>query len=429
MPYGDGKYKLLGTENSYFTSKARAYLRAKKIPFVEVEATPAVRQTIIGPRTGVQFIPVLICPDDTTVIQDTSDIIDYLERTHPEPRLLPDPEQQPLKAWANYLLEAWSDEWLVIWAMHYRWSRRDERSHIYFEFGRMALMGAFPGPGQVQKYLDIGSKMGDQFSAASLFGQGISSLGDKACEAHFERCILEPLAKHFTGSPYLLGNVPSLGDFSLMGPFYAHLYRDPWPSTMIKMKAQPVADWIERASGMVPARSEPGRIIGADPATSKSGQKLKFQYAPIPKEDDRIAESILFLFRLIFADFLPHILDVVRIVRESVAAMPESDRRKPLKRTIGGVDFRLTNPEDPKKPFKGNRRVYPYALFMIKRVVDCFDQLSATGRGTVEEFIASLGDGAPATWQAVRNAVASIRVKRQDNQIVVDWERMGSAKL
>lgn len=106
--------------------------------------------------------------------------------------------------------------------------------------------------------------MGDSFSAGSLFGQGITSLGNAAVESHFTKCILEPLQNHLTGTPYLLGSYPGIGDFAMNGPYYGHLYRDPASSGMIKLKAPPVADWIERTAGMVPARASPVRIMWVD---------------------------------------------------------------------------------------------------------------------------------------------------------------------
>jgi len=53
----DASLQLIGTENSYFTIKLRSYMRYKKIPFVEVEASPQVRQSMVGPKTGGGFIP------------------------------------------------------------------------------------------------------------------------------------------------------------------------------------------------------------------------------------------------------------------------------------------------------------------------------------------------------------------------------------
>eukprot|EP00959_Pyramimonas_sp_CCMP1952_P409564 8583323-Pyramimonas_sp.AAC.2 len=37
---------------------------------------------------------------------------------------------------------------------------------------------------------------------------------------------------------------PSLGDVALMGPFYAHLYRDPVPGHLMKTRAPLVARWV-----------------------------------------------------------------------------------------------------------------------------------------------------------------------------------------
>ena len=60
-------YQLLGSEISYFTGKARAYLRWKGVDFKEVTATRDVYTTTILPRVGWAVIPVMIAPDDTIV--------------------------------------------------------------------------------------------------------------------------------------------------------------------------------------------------------------------------------------------------------------------------------------------------------------------------------------------------------------------------
>jgi glutathione S-transferase len=69
----------------------------------------------------VSSLPVLICPDDTTVIQDTSEIIDYLEAKHSDPPVYHDRSKFPLKSWANFMIEAFVDEFFIIYAMYYRW--------------------------------------------------------------------------------------------------------------------------------------------------------------------------------------------------------------------------------------------------------------------------------------------------------------------
>ena len=41
--------------------------------------------------------------------------------------------------------------------------------------------------------------------------------------------MLKDLSAHFDSHPYLLGGKPCVGDFSLAGMTYGHLYRDPVP--------------------------------------------------------------------------------------------------------------------------------------------------------------------------------------------------------
>ena len=76
-------YKLYGTEVSLYTGKARAYLRYKEIPFEEFLSTAQAYKEVIIPRTGVRYIPIVISPDDLAV-QDTTEIIDFLEERFPE---------------------------------------------------------------------------------------------------------------------------------------------------------------------------------------------------------------------------------------------------------------------------------------------------------------------------------------------------------
>ena len=40
--------------------------------------------------------------------------------------------------------------------------------------------------------------------------------------------------------PFLLGHRPSIGDFGLLAPIYAHLYRDPVPGFILRTR------WVYR---------------------------------------------------------------------------------------------------------------------------------------------------------------------------------------
>lgn len=101
------------------------------------------------------FIPVLVLPDRTTVLQDTHAIIQHLEHqltqqqqgqaaaSMRQQQLQPYPmaaaplqPRSPKLAAASQLLQLYGDEWLVLPAMHYRWSFPQQRQRLLYQFGR-----------------------------------------------------------------------------------------------------------------------------------------------------------------------------------------------------------------------------------------------------------------------------------------------------
>ena len=58
--------------------------------------------------------------------------------------------------------------------------------------------------------------------------------------------MLDALDVHFQHYPYLLGGLPSIADFGSMAPLFAHLGRDPVPSSLMKNRAPNVHRWTER---------------------------------------------------------------------------------------------------------------------------------------------------------------------------------------
>ncbi|HEM47696.1 MAG TPA: hypothetical protein ENO23_11705, partial [Alphaproteobacteria bacterium] len=110
-------FKLYGAERSYFTAKTRPNLRAKRVYFEEILPTRAAYAEIQR-RTGLAFIPVVVTPEGETW-QDTSDIFDALEAWFPEPALLP---RSPVQRVVAQIFELYADEFMVLPAMHYRWS-------------------------------------------------------------------------------------------------------------------------------------------------------------------------------------------------------------------------------------------------------------------------------------------------------------------
>ncbi|KAJ3214426.1 hypothetical protein HDU67_001666 [Dinochytrium kinnereticum] len=144
-------YILVGSELSYYTAKTRAYLRHKGIHFEETLSTSTLYANLIIPQAKIAMIPILIDTTATKVIQDTKRIVEYLEALHPNPSVAP---TTPLSHLLTNLLELWADEWLVLPAMHYRWSFMNQRDWLIHEFGK-STMGDVGG---VKERMEAGRK-------------------------------------------------------------------------------------------------------------------------------------------------------------------------------------------------------------------------------------------------------------------------------
>ena len=70
---------------------------------------------------------------------------------------------------------------------------------------------------------------------------------DVAIETSIE-LLYDALNAHFLKYPYILGGVPSLADYGLMGPLYAHHGRDIASGNALKVRAPAVNRWIETMS-------------------------------------------------------------------------------------------------------------------------------------------------------------------------------------
>ena len=119
MPLDAAKlFQFYAAEISYFSAKVRPALRYKGIPYQEIAPSLEAYRDVIVPRTGLAFIPVVITPEDEA-LQDSSFILDELERRIPAPALYP---ATPVQRVVAYLIEVYADEFGLLPAMHYRWS-------------------------------------------------------------------------------------------------------------------------------------------------------------------------------------------------------------------------------------------------------------------------------------------------------------------
>jgi len=231
----DSHYVMWGTPHSLYAGKLRSYLIKKGVPYREVIASDPEFLGQVIPQVGHMVIPVLRTPEGE-IVQDTTAIIDLIEARTPTPDLTPPgPVQRVIAAF----LDAFGSNYLLPLAMHYRWSYRDRQDlFLRTEFAR-----AVPQMPHAQR-LEVAGKLMTKF-AGFLPNLGVTEAVIPAMESSYAE-LLAVLDTHFQQHPYLLGGRPSIADFGMMAPLYAHLARDPVPAYLMKTTAPNVFRWTER---------------------------------------------------------------------------------------------------------------------------------------------------------------------------------------
>ena len=226
-------YRIIGAEMSPYSVKVRCYFRYKAIPHQWVLRN-AASQAEYEKHAKIPVIPLLVTPEGTG-IQDSTPIIDHMEKLFPEPQVHPD---DPVARFISMLVEEFGDEWGNKWMFHYRWARDlDQRASA----GRIARMRA-PRASEEEhgKFADqVRSRMTDR-----VWFVGSSAATGPQIEDSF-RETLDLLDAHLATRPYLFGGRPAYGDFGLWGQFY-ELWKDPTAGALIEGGAPRVLDWIQR---------------------------------------------------------------------------------------------------------------------------------------------------------------------------------------
>ncbi len=337
-------YTLYAAPLSLYSGKARGYLRWKNVPYREVLATREIYGSEILPRVGWPVMPVLVAPDDSTV-QDTTDIIDYVEAHEAGPSIYPDGPQQKLAA---LILELFGDEWLLIAAMYYRWTFNEE--FAYSEFGN-ALYAELPADERAAKGREDGSKF-----KAFLPLLGVTPKTAPAIEAAYEE-FLRAFDTHLAGHNFLFGSRPSIGDYGLLGPLYAHNYRDPESGKHMEKTAPRVAKWAQYTHA---------------PHHPLSGEFLA---------GDEVPETLLPILKIFAREQLPILLSTIEHMKAWHAANPNENE---VPRAIGMHEFTIGGTTD-------NRGVIPYPLWMLQRVTDHLASLSGADKSAAEDLLKSIG--------------------------------------
>jgi len=377
------RFVLYAMPASLYSAKARSYLRKHGIDHVErAPGDPRFERDVI-PATGRWIIPVLETPDGT-LVQDTVDIIDHLETAVPgRPSAYPDTPTQLVVA---HVLEFFGGEGLLRPAMHYRWNF-DETNVAFLadDFAGALVLG---GDRQArQGVFDVAS--GRMRRATSAFGVSPQSIPE--IERSYEE-FLDRFADVLELSPYLLGGRPTIGDFAFMGPLFAHLARDPYPSLLMKRRAQRVWRWVERMNAPVFDASE---------------------YGDYPEElfaDDQLPEALMALLSYIAEEFVAEVIAIVGAVDRWLAEHPDTTDGdvvggRPDKRFLGTTTF----------DWRGQSMtvgVVPYRLYLLQRLQGAFGRATSAEQARIRQLLGGAG------LEPLLDVQARRRVERRDNREV-----------
>jgi glutathione S-transferase len=369
-------YQLYGADHSLFTGKARAYMRYKGLHWEECPATRDVYLNVILPNIGAPIIPVLATAAGQYV-QDTTDIIDFLEARHPQASVYP---ATPVQRLVALLLELYGDEWLLIPAMHYRWSVIDQqRNFIMAEFGRLSAPEA-----SYEEQIAIGERTSRPFKGM-VPALGITAETIPGIEAAYLE-FLQQLDEHFTHFDFLLGSRPSIGDFGFMGPLYAHLGRDPVPRALMQQRAPHVYAWVERMNSPRPL----------------SGEFLA---------EDAIPATLLPILATLCRDQLPDVLDCI----EHNSLWLEANPGGSIPRFLGMHRF-------TSGPATGERCISSYAQWLFQRPWLHYQLLDAADKVAADSLLDRVGG------RAALNVTIRHWVERRTGQLELVEGRMPTVR-
>ena len=368
---------LYGMQASLYTGKARAYMRRNRIPVTERGAGHPEYMTRIFPHMDRFIMPVIETPEGE-IIQDGTDILDYLEGKGlgREPLY---PEDPIVKA-ISLLFELFGNEGLLRPAMHYRWNFDEEN----LDFLKVSFRDVMPlDMGVAGDDMGFENASGRMRKAAMAFGV-FDTTYDLIEQSYAE--FLNLYSAHLKGSFFLLGDRPTIGDYGLFNPLYAHLARDPKPAFLMKTTAPVVWNWVERMNR--PEVTEEHTL--ADPQTGLySGHN--------------IPETLKALMKYVGEEYASEFSAHVDYTEQWLAKQGKNPEKikAPLGRGIGFTEFK----------WRGefiSSVVMPYRFYLAQRLWDHFDGCSENVQKSIRSLFAQTG------LAAFLDKRPSRRVLRQD---------------
>lgn len=343
------QYKLYGWQASHFAAKLRAYMNYKQLDYQEKQPNAYEMMVLLPKKIGASAMPAI----ETRLgewLSDTPEIIAELEKRHPKNRIMP---SSPRQAVAAMVFENWVDDtWLKI-SMHTRWSYsenfdnrlKEETGKILFPFAPKFIrdyIATKTFAGRIRNYMPSQGIVPEQTELLERWALGM----------------LDTLEQHFSQHQYLLGARPCIADYALVGSFYPHLNRDPWPKREWVDPRPHLQRWVER---------------------THRGDQASGDFMA----EDKIPETIQPLFTIIAKEFFPLLAGTVKSLRTYIEhnhIMPGS----PLPRVMENQTYPMADGE-----FSSN--TFTYSLWRMQRIQRFYQSLPVAGQQSVDQWFTELG--------------------------------------
>jgi hypothetical protein len=364
--------RLYGMPGSLYTAKARAYLRKQHLLFAEVPVGDPTFGSVAA-QIG-RFIMPVVATACGTIIQDGTDIIDAVEAAGLARRsAYPD---TPVQRVVALIFELFGGEGLLRPAMHYRWNfDADNLAFLRQDFVRALSPLADAAQGDAV----FAMASGRMRKAAASFG--VTPETYAAVEASYAE-FLTLFAAHLETAPYLLGGRPTIGDYGLVGPLYAHLGRDPAPARLMQTTAWPVWRWTERMNAPEAALD----------GFAEAGETL---FA-----DDLIPETLRALMRFVAEDYLPELRAHIDFTNHWLADHADltpgtNGLDNPAQRSIGLATFEW-------RGHSISTGVLPYRFWLLQRVQHAANALASDDRARLDALLDDTGLAEMLTLRTLR---------------------------
>ncbi len=352
---------LYGMPGSLYTGKVRAYLRKQRIDFEERPAGSTHFREQIAPKVGRWIIPVLETQAGE-LIQDGADIINYLERTIDVP--FPAYPEQPIMRAISHLFELFGGEGMLRPAMHYRWNFDEQNLDFLYRDFTDAL-----APGALESDAQAIFAFASQRMRQAAVSFGVNPQTAPLIEQAFVE-FLGLFDVHLKTYPYLLGDCPTIGDYGLFAPLFAHLARDPAPSMVMKKYGPRVWRWVER-------------MQSPEYFPNEGKSDLVVEISSLP-------QSLKDLMTFCAQDYLPEMIAQVEFANSWLASRPDIEGTnglaRPGERTIGRVEYIW-------RGVPVQTAVMPYRFYLLQRMQDAYAAADANEQAYIRAAFQVTGLG------------------------------------